>query len=44
LGVFHQHGPQGRLGLPDEPSGLRVPQRLAAGGTEVGDRGERGAG
>ena len=43
LGMLHQHGPQGRLGAPDQPRGLRVAQRLPPGGAQVGRRGERGA-
>jgi hypothetical protein len=29
LGLFHQHGPEGGLGIADQPRGLRVLQRLA---------------
>ena len=42
--MFHQHGPQGRGGAPDQPRGLRVPQRLPPGGAEMGHRSERGPG
>jgi hypothetical protein len=44
LGMFHQHGPEGGLGMADQPRGLRVLQRLAPGGAQVSQRGERGAG
>ena len=42
--MFDQHGPQGWLGMADQPRGLRVPQRLPPGGAKVSQRGERGAG
>ena len=42
--MLHQHRPEGRLGVPDQPRGLRVPQRLQAGGADMGQRGERGPG
>ncbi len=44
LGMVHQHGPQGRLGTPGEPGGLRVPRCLPPGGAKVSDGDERGAG
>jgi hypothetical protein len=44
LRMLHQDGPQDRLGMADQPSGLRVPQGLPPGGAEVSHRGERGPG
>ena len=42
--MLDEHGPQGRLGLPGQPRGLRVPQRLPPGGAEMRRRGQRGPG
>jgi len=44
LGVFHQHRAQGRLGMADQPRGLRMLQRLPPGSAKVSHRGERGTG
>ena len=44
LGMFHQHGPQGRLGMAGQPGGLGMPHRLPPGGAKVSQRGDRGPG
>jgi hypothetical protein len=44
LGVLHQHGPESRLGMADQPRGLRVLQRLAPGRAKVSHGCEPGAG